>query len=525
MGDVSVKGTTFQRQDILLLAFIALVLFILSYHGWIGYRGYHDDNFVIRAARGWQETFPYLGDTHWELRHTLVLPVALSFWLFGENDLSFILPVLIANAGCILITYFAVLNTVGRVAAVLCCLLLATFPVLTLTSTTAYPDVIEAFFVVVAFWLLFFHLNDDSRKSLLLIVGVAAALAFMTRESAAAVVFFVGLLFLAGYGTSRMSYFIIGAGFVAVIGMEWFYYFVQDGNPLYRVAVSLHHGKYNMADVFNEQSIAAIKQLQTESPVLRPGRGYEPVGLIHLHWLIDPYLSFFSNHEYGLVFFLATPAWIWLCLSKAVSPATRRMARLLGLLAICWLIVSIYVLALRPHPRYFLVVAYGAAVTLGLWFAHLIAQRHTYLAAVAIAGVLMVNVLAIDLQSERLLGERLLAEQARTQGEAIYADGLSARNASFFLSKDGLADRVVAKRPAPGALYFYHPDNVASIRKTDIRERFLPKASWERLWQYEPRKRLAGYVIDLLGLKTFLPPYIYKKISNPDPRFALYRIG
>ncbi len=57
---------------------VLLFSYFVLFYGWVGYLGYVDDDFAIKAAQGWINSFPYLGQTHWELRHPLVLSIAIS---------------------------------------------------------------------------------------------------------------------------------------------------------------------------------------------------------------------------------------------------------------------------------------------------------------------------------------------------------------------------------------------------------------------------------------------------------------
>ena len=44
---------------------------------WVGFLG-SDDLLYWRGSDGWLIHIPYLGDDHWSLRHTLVIPMALA---------------------------------------------------------------------------------------------------------------------------------------------------------------------------------------------------------------------------------------------------------------------------------------------------------------------------------------------------------------------------------------------------------------------------------------------------------------
>jgi hypothetical protein len=47
------------------------------------------------GAFGWLQHIPYLGDSHWTLRHTLVIPMAITRGLLGDNMAAMALPTLL----------------------------------------------------------------------------------------------------------------------------------------------------------------------------------------------------------------------------------------------------------------------------------------------------------------------------------------------------------------------------------------------------------------------------------------------
>ena len=87
------------RNLILLLLFgVAVMAF-----GWVGYYG-ADDMFYISGAVGWIEDFPFVGSYHWELRHTIVVPVGLSIAILGFNEFAFIAPMMAYGLGILAVT-------------------------------------------------------------------------------------------------------------------------------------------------------------------------------------------------------------------------------------------------------------------------------------------------------------------------------------------------------------------------------------------------------------------------------------
>ena len=68
------------------LAFLALGVALLSvFH--VGFQASDDINYLV-GALGWLDSFPYVGNSHWTLRHTITLPTAAFIQLFGMNGLA-----------------------------------------------------------------------------------------------------------------------------------------------------------------------------------------------------------------------------------------------------------------------------------------------------------------------------------------------------------------------------------------------------------------------------------------------------
>lgn len=85
------------------VAFVVLALALVA-KCWVGYLS-SDDPAYADAAESWLSGFPFVSHTHWGMRHTVVLPIAASFALFGRNDFTLALPTLLYWAGIVLFSY------------------------------------------------------------------------------------------------------------------------------------------------------------------------------------------------------------------------------------------------------------------------------------------------------------------------------------------------------------------------------------------------------------------------------------
>jgi hypothetical protein len=70
---------------------ISLLLTVLTIwlmrHFYVGFQA-ADDMSYTTGSLGWITSFPYVGTTHWALRHTITIPAAISIRAFGFHEYS-----------------------------------------------------------------------------------------------------------------------------------------------------------------------------------------------------------------------------------------------------------------------------------------------------------------------------------------------------------------------------------------------------------------------------------------------------
>jgi len=322
---------------------VAFLVALVGFTSWLGYVGFiaSDDGSYSEAAIGWLDHFPYVGINHWGLRHTVVLPVALSFWLGGINELTMVLPTKVYLLLLILLTYGCLSRLVERRTALLASALLALTPIVILPSSPS-DDLVECFFVVASFWAFYFGSGARTSPALLLLSGICAGLAFVTRETSAIIALFYGILFVVGLRLPRAYFFLIAGGFLAVLAIDTVYLASVTGDPLYRFHISI--GAVTSDNPLDPKSAAAL-------PVQD---GLDFAGLIAAPRLIQPILMLFTAHTFGPIFFLVIPAGLWLWKNRGLRETQFEIARLWGFLGLIWFLTLSYVLiVLYVDPRYF----------------------------------------------------------------------------------------------------------------------------------------------------------------------------
>ncbi len=476
------------------------LLFVIRF-AWTGYVE-SDDAYYAAAAHAWAFHFPYLGDSHWSLRHAIVLPMALMFRLFGEHEWTLETPMLLYYAALLLLTGYGVGRIGGWGTGLIAAVLLGAVPVLASGASIVFDDVQEAFFVMASLWAFFFA-TSGRRTGLFVLSGVMAGCGFITRETTSALLVAYGILFLVGYGGRRLGYVWMGIGFLLVAGIDTGLLWHASGDPLYRLHVSLRgvHG--------DNPSMAA--DFLTPTGLDRFGDLAAP------RWAQAP-LILFVGQNFGLLFWIAVPATLALAADRAASQA-RRAARLFGFAALVWFAVLSYVFFfLWLVPRYQIVTAAALVGPLAVWLARLGARRGWLMPGLIVVALLCADLGLIALSDRQpLWGERALVAYAADHPGPVFTDPATLRGAAWLLQIRGLAGRVRAVPPPPGALYYFDSHPSRGIPPDWPVQR--PAAEWVPAAQFAERPALGAVLVHALWLRGLLPVPILRKL-DPAPRTA-----
>lgn len=521
------------RRGLLLAALAAFVAGMAGF-GWVGYLN-SDDLYYAMAAQAWAERGGALGESHWSLRHIIVVPTAVLFRLFGRNEWTLVAPMLAYGAGLIALTFCAVRAVAGFAAGMFAAGLLACVPVVATGATSAFSDLPEAVMVIASLWC--FHFAQERRiagraqglqerlqgglreaprrrvaggtgRGLFVLSGVLAGLGFITRETTAALLVAYGVLFLANYGRDRWAYVWMGAGFVLVVGLDTALLGLASGDPLHRFHVSLR-------GVAGDNP-SMVERFPSDGVFDRHGV------LVAPRWVQAP-LMMLANQVIGPILWLAIPATLWLA-SRPADTGRRRAVRLFGLLALSWFTVLSYVLSsLWLVPRYQTVTVCALVVPLGIWLADVAARGWRAPALVLAAGLVALNLLLLAVSDRRpLFAERALADAVARTGEAVRTDPVTLDGAAWLLDVAGQAGRATAAPPEPGGLYVFNPKPRGALPAGwPVR---APAPDWTPVERHVEPPRPAGRVIEALGLGDALPGALLNKLAPPPREVTVYRV-
>ena len=486
-----IRGGTAMLLGASICAFIGIVSTF-----WIGFLG-SDDTLYWAGAGGWLAHSPYLGDTHWALRHTLVLPMAITRLILGQGLAALLLPSLLYAIGVVVVAALWIRRAAGLPAAAAAMLLVVTCPQFILLASIANVDIVESFYILLGFALIDVAMDRAPARSrtvwaVLLLAGICLGLAMLSRETSAFAVAAVGLLFLAGHGMRRARYFMIGAGFVAVVGLEFAYVWWMSGDPFYRSSIVLNHD--NTINRWIDQGVSV--------PILHP--------------LVDPVTMLLLNHNFGLLTWIGVPLAVWLMRRPDLPVPTRRMAILAITLALTWTVICAGAWTeLNLIPRYFMLPALLLSMLAGIALSVLWENGRRRLAAISGAALLGANLLAMWVDNRNYLyGEHVLVEIAAHQPGTIHTDSQTLRRAWQLLQWRGLADHVTEAPARSGDLLYLNP------ARSDLK----PAADWVVIERDGLSPTLVQFAVSHLLPAGTVSPALYEKLGRGHPGVTLYRL-
>jgi 4-amino-4-deoxy-L-arabinose transferase-like glycosyltransferase len=494
----TVTATRAGRGEMALLLIGTLAAFAVTISlFWIGYLG-SDDTLYWAGAGGWLAHIPYLGDTHWALRHTLVIPMAIARAILGDGMPALLLPSLLYAAGFLIVTALWVYRAVGLPAAAAAMALIVTNPQFILLASVANVDIVEDFYIVVAFALLHSAMDQDAARSrrrtfgMLLLVGISTGLAMLSRETSAFAVVAIGLLFLAGYGMPRRWYFLIGFGFAAVVGIEFVYVWWMSGDLFYRAKISIHHD--DTTNRWLEQGAAV--------PLIHP--------------LIDPLTMLLFNHYFGPLTWIGVPLSIWLTRRGEFTVASKRLVVLTSTLGLTWAVIAAGAWTeLNLIPRYFLLPALMLSILAGMALARLWRLGRRRLAGSLGALLIGANLFAMWIDNRNYMwGEHELVDIATRVSGSIHTDPQTLRRSSLLLEWKGIAGRVTDTPAGPGDLLYLNP----------AWSKARPDLSWTIVERHGLPPTIGQLLIARLLPPGTISPSLFDKLGRGHPDVTLYRL-
>lgn len=501
------------RSGVILVGTLALALVLLA-RFYVGFQA-SDDASYLTGALGWVEQFPYVGQDHWTLRHTITIPTALFLRWFGTNEFATSLSNILYFLAFLAVNAWFANRYLGRGSGLVSTLLFITMPGFVVVATYLNPDITELFFASCALWVVRAAIEQDDRSWLWGAAGGLTGLAFLTRQTSAALILFFALLFVARPLVPRVRYLWLGIAAFAVIGAEWLYLTTMTGDPLHRLTVDFHHGVVDRA--------AEVER------VAKLGAWVDQEGNISVNVFLNPIINLFLSQKYALLYWFLLPAAFF-----AWKVRSERVGLTLGLIG-GFALLSFVFIAVNPKlyfvPRYLVIAAWGACLFVAWWFAALWrgGRRGLALGFLAIALAANAGTLAIENINPRFVERALVDWVAKHPGEKIYTDIETRERAIYYFRFAGQPmDAVIAAAPPAGASFFYSKERAmkcaSMARCRDHADAFRPRSGWRVRQVIEgPQRPIAG-LVSALALERVLPPDVMQRLLAPVGQVTVYSV-
>jgi len=481
---------------------------------WVGYVG-SDDHSYARGALGSLNRFPYVGEDHWTLRHTVVIPVAVSLAIFGMREISLGLPSALLFLVILGLNYRYLERFLSPRFALLASTLMATTPLFVVQATFPQDVIAQLFAVSLSFWLFYSATQCERPGWLMFAAGVATAFGWLTLETTAGLVLFYGFLFLIGFGVFRRYYWVMALGFVLVVGIEVGYFTAMTGDPFYRYRIDLFH------DV--------VDRIGDATAAIKFGMTLNLEGNLTVNPFLEPFVTLLVNQEFGLLFWAYIPAAAWAWRTKKISMEDQRLLRLLIGFGLVWMaFVSLNASVLYVVPRYYAPFSWTAVIIVAYWLSQFLFVRWPRLALVAGIGLLAMNLLCVYLDNKNpLFAERALVEYVSRHPGIVYTDPMTMARARLLLEFRGSRNRVSGDLPAPDAVFYSNMKNIERCRRNGDKckwswKQYVPKDSWFELARVESDRKITGILLRLFSLDTTISREIFDRLDNPNPGGTFY---
>jgi len=495
-----------RQGDTLLVWLTCLFVAAMFAFAWVGYLD-SDDGLYSTGALKWLQG-PFVGESHFEIRHPVVLAIAASYAMFGVGVMQLGLVSTLFSSGTLVLVFLG-LKRFGIRTACLGVAILASLPLFAINATITFCDTIEMFFVALSFFLFIKSIDSPNPVRWLIFAGIIAALAYLSRATTVGLIATFGILFLLGQGPKRAHYWWMAAGFFFVVIVEAAILYAATGDPFYRLSLA-------WANVAGEdKTLAGVAAGMPDQ-----------AGNIRLNAFLDPILLFFMNHEFALMFLFAVPAAIWTAFMRSTAKQGTILLRWLILLGLVWATVMTIVLSKYSHPRYFLVTCICFAFPLAVWLQEVILPRFKLVGVGLVLLILTANLAGIYVDNKNpMSGEYMLREFMLTTDEPVYTDPYTAVRARFLLEEVGIAERLLEGTPLAGDLYFFNPGRLGTYQGRVIdASPYEPKENWTLISRQEPARKWSGIVLEALGVSKFIPEHYLRRLDRPWLPVEVYRV-
>lgn len=229
---------------------IAIALRVLLFGG---LQGSDDLQYATDAYQLLTKGFNAVPDDVTKTRLLSYAPAALSFYLFGVNEASSVLYILLCSVGLVLLVYRIGLLLFDDKTALIATALYAFFPIDVIYATMLYPEIPMSLLMGWAMYLILTLFKSPvgaiREPPRLILAGVLVACAYLTKITALMILGVILLCLL--YKRKPLHLVYIGGGFLAVLVTEALFYYFQNGDFLYQ---------YHLPQQIAQNAVTLVKE-------------------------------------------------------------------------------------------------------------------------------------------------------------------------------------------------------------------------------------------------------------------------
>lgn len=378
-------GWADRRRAWLAVALVVLVALIVNPVGYAG--GGRDDTRYLEAALCWIESRGIcLPHDHWTTRWLAIAPLAGAIALGGLSRAAVSLGTFPAYLLSVVLIGWLGALWFSRRTGIVAAGLFAVVPAVSLLAFRPNVDMVELSAQLAALGLATTAIRQRS-VGYALAGGACAGLAVAARDTS---LLFAGLAVIAWWllAPQRRSLLIWSiAGFTAIVAAEVLVYALATGEPLLRFKLALAHGNVPSSEL-------AAWVDTSKSPILNPQfiAGWKRTLGLEIWWPIDPWLNLLGNPQIGP--WLLTAPLAVLLVRESLGREERRTLCTMGFGAVLLAAAIVYVLAIDPKSRAFLLPLSAACIALGFALDRLIAGGRQAFAIALASGLFVLGLYA-----------------------------------------------------------------------------------------------------------------------------------
>lgn len=224
------------------LFYILLFAVFLRLYFFVGPNMNDDIDYIFSASEVSKGRFyPIYGGSINAIRTMITLPTALSFFFFGVSELTAALYPLFCSILTIIVTYLLAKMLFNKEVGLLSALLLSLFPLDIAFSTQIVPTTPITLFLFSSLLFLLYAEKLKSSKSrknkkyniFYFLSGILLGLGYLTNI----MIFVLMFIFVVYFFWKRKfnsGYFLVAAGLILIILIEFAFMFIQTGDPFHR---------------------------------------------------------------------------------------------------------------------------------------------------------------------------------------------------------------------------------------------------------------------------------------------------